>query len=69
MKKSPKITEKSKAPLGSGERFKKLEKELAKKGVKDPGALAAAIGRNKYGNERMEKLAQKGMADSKKGKK
>jgi len=32
------------APAGSGKNFKKLKSDLAKKGVKDPGALAAWIG-------------------------
>lgn len=47
--------------LGSGERFKRLKETLSKeKGIKDPGALASAIGRKKYGNERFAKLSQKG---------
>lgn len=53
---------KKKAPkLGSGKRFAALKGKLAKqKGVTNPGALAAAIGRKKYGAERMGKLAAKG---------
>lgn len=52
----------SKAPkLGSGKRFENLSKELAKKpGVTDPDALAAKIGRDKYGAGKMAKLAKKG---------
>ena len=46
--------------LGTGERFKKLEGKLAKQGVDDPAALAAAIGRKKYGKEKFQKLAAKG---------
>jgi hypothetical protein len=47
--------------LGSGERFKKLKASLARKpGVKDPGALAAAIGRKKLGNSKMAQLSAKG---------
>jgi hypothetical protein len=52
----------SKLPrLGSGKRFDKLEKSIATKGdVKDPAAVAAAIGRKKYGNTKMQKLATAG---------
>lgn len=50
----------SKAPLGEGGRFKALSKELAKKGVSDPDALAAKIGREKYGAAKMTKMAVKG---------
>jgi len=46
--------------LGSGKRFEKLEKELEKSGVRDPGAVAAKIGRDKYGASKMAKLAKKG---------
>lgn len=50
-----------KAKLGSGERFKKLKGELSKeKGVYNPGGLAAAIGRKKYGKKKMASLASKG---------
>jgi|GEM_PF-1615412 len=52
--------EKGKNKLGSGNRFKKLSAELSKKGVKKPGALAAWIGRNKYGSKNMAKLSSKG---------
>ncbi len=45
--------------LGGGGRFKKLVKELAAKGVKDPKALAASIGRKKYGKAKFQKLGQK----------
>lgn len=34
--------------------------ELARKGVSDPKAAAAAIGRKKYGNKKMTQLAEKG---------
>lgn len=44
--------------VGSGERFAKLENKLShQKGVTDPGALAASIGREKYGNAKMNKMA------------
>lgn len=49
------------AKLGSGERFKKLKGSLMRQGgVSDPGALAAAIGRKKYGAKKMAKLAAAG---------
>ncbi len=46
--------------LGGGGRFAKLKAELAKKGVKDPKAAAAAIGRKKLGDKKMASLADKG---------
>ena len=49
-----------KARLGSGGRFKALKHELAGKGVTDPGALAASIGRKKYGATRMAKMSAAG---------
>lgn len=50
-----------KAPLGSGGRFAALKKTLSNRpGVKDPAALAAAIGRKKLGKERFQKLAAAG---------
>lgn len=49
-----------KAKLGSGERFAHLKKALAKKGTKDPGALAAFIGRKKFSKSKFQKLAQAG---------
>lgn len=49
-----------KAKLGSGERFAHLKKALAKKGVRDPAAMSAAIGRKKYGKAKFNKLASKG---------
>lgn len=50
-----------KPPLGSGKRFKQLKEKIAKKGgVKDPAAVAAAIGRKKYGKKRFQELAAAG---------
>lgn len=50
-----------KPKLGSGKRFSKLEESIAAKGdVKDPKAVAAAIGRKKYGAKKMAKLATAG---------
>ena len=43
--------------LGSGKRFAKLSGALAARGAHDPDALAAWIGRRKYGPKRMGKLS------------
>jgi hypothetical protein len=48
------------AKLGSGKRFAALAKSLKASGAKNPGAVAAAIGRKKYGNKKMTSLAAKG---------
>lgn len=51
----------AKAKLGSGKRFASLKSKLAKEpGVTNPGALAASIGRKKYGGAKMAKLAARG---------
>jgi hypothetical protein len=50
----------SKAKLGSGGRFSALKGKLSKKGVKNPSALAAAIGKAKYGAKKMRQMAAKG---------
>jgi hypothetical protein len=53
-------TGKSMKPGGGG-RFAKLKGEIAAKGkVKDPGAVAAAIGKKKYGSKQMEKWSAAG---------
>ena len=50
-----------KPPLGSGERFAALKKQLStRKGVTDPGALSAAIGRRRYGAAKMSAMAAAG---------
>lgn len=46
--------------LGGGGRFAKLKGSLAKKGAKNPGALAAFIGRKKYGKKGFAKLSKGG---------
>lgn len=48
------------APLGSGGRFAALKKKLAKKGASDPAALAASIGRKKYGKAAFQKMGRAG---------
>ena len=56
-----KVYEKAKKkPLGSGDRFAAVKKEVAAKGAKTPGALAAWIGRKKYGKAKMAELSAKG---------
>jgi phage head maturation protease len=45
--------------LGTGKRFAKLKSSLAAKGAKDPGALAAYIGRKRYGKAKFAKIAAK----------
>ena len=46
--------------LGGGGRFKALKKKLGKKGAHNPGALAAWIGRKKYGAKKMAGMSEKG---------
>lgn len=48
------------AKLGSGARFKEVEKKAAASGAKNPAAVAAAAGIKKYGVKKMEEMAQKG---------
>ncbi len=49
-----------KPKLGSGKRFKELEHKLVAKGATNPAALAAYIGRKKYGNKKFNNLALRG---------
>jgi hypothetical protein len=49
-------------PLGTGARFAALKNKLAARGAHDPAALAAWIGRRKYGKRRYTALAIKGRA-------
>jgi len=51
------VGKEKKPPLGTGERFKRLVRSLAAKGVKNPKALAAWIGRKKYGKRRFQQIA------------
>ncbi len=44
-------------PLGTGVRFQQLTSELAARGARNPKALAAYIGRKKYGKTRFQQLA------------
>jgi hypothetical protein len=53
----------AKAPLGEGGRFAALKQKIAAKGdVRDPGAVAAAVGRKKYGAQKFAKLSSGGRA-------
>jgi hypothetical protein len=49
-------------PPGEGGRFEAMEKVAKAKGAKDPGALAAYIGRKKYGPKKFAAMAKKGKA-------
>lgn len=64
------MADKKKPKLGSGKRFKALKKKLKGK-VKDPAAVAATIGRKKYGKAKMAKMSAAGRkrAAKKRGKK
>lgn len=46
------------APVGEGGRFEALKGKLAAQGAKDPAALAAWIGRRKYGKAKFQQLAE-----------
>ncbi len=48
------------AKLGSGARFKAVEKSAAASGARNPAAVAAAVGRRKYGETLMAKLSAAG---------
>ncbi len=48
------------APVGTGQRFRALVKALSYKGVKNPEALAAWIGRKKYGKKKFQQMAAAG---------
>lgn len=47
-------------PVGEGSRFKAVEASARAGGASDPGAVAAAIGRKKYGQARMTRMAVAG---------
>lgn len=49
-----------KKPLGEGSRFKAVEAAAKAGGARDPAAVAAAIGRKKYGAKKMAQLAAAG---------
>ncbi|HWO72745.1 MAG TPA: hypothetical protein VNN21_04235 [Dehalococcoidia bacterium] len=49
-----------KAPLGQGGRFAAVKAKAARAGARNPAAVAAAVGRKKYGAKKMAQLAAKG---------
>lgn len=50
-----------KPAVGNGKRFQSLTQALAAKpGVTNPAALAASIGRKKYGNKKFAKMGAAG---------
>jgi hypothetical protein len=50
-----------KPKLGTGKRFSSLVRSISRRGkVRNPRAVAAAIGRKKYGKRRMAKMAVRG---------
>jgi hypothetical protein len=55
----------AKAKLGSGARFKAVERKAAASGAENPAAVAAAAGRKKYGEKKMHAMAMKGKARKK----
>jgi hypothetical protein len=46
--------------LGSGVRFKEVERSAAASGARDPAAVAAAVGRKKFGAKKIAKMAAAG---------
>lgn len=48
------------APLGEGGRFAAVKAAAARSGARDPAAVAAAVGRKKYGAKRMAALSAAG---------
>lgn len=55
------MARKKKPKLGSGARFKALEKKIAARGnVSNPAAVAASIGRKKYGKKKFQALSKAG---------
>lgn len=46
------------AKLGTGKRFQNLTHKLAAQGATNPGALAAYIGRKKYGAKKFAALSE-----------
>jgi len=59
LKRGGRLKKKKKPKLGTGKRFKQLTSKLKKKGAKDPKALAAWIGRKKYGPKKFSKLSRR----------
>jgi hypothetical protein len=51
---------KKKPKLGSGARFKAVAASARKSGARNPKAVAAAVGRARYGKAKMAKMAAAG---------
>lgn len=51
--------------LGGGGRFAQIEAKAKASGAKNPAAVAAAIGRKKYGSKKMASMAAKGKSRAK----
>ncbi len=49
-----------KPKLGSGARFKAVEASARKGGARNPAAVAAVVGRKKYGAKKMAQMAAAG---------
>jgi hypothetical protein len=49
---------------GEGGRFKAVEKSAAAGGAENPAAVAAAVGRKKYGKTKFQKMAAAGRKKS-----
>ena len=47
-------------PVGSGERFKFVAAKAKAGGAKNPAAVAAAVGRKKYGKKKFQAMAAAG---------
>ena len=50
----------AKAKLGSGARFKAVERSAAASGARNPAAVAASVGIKKYGAHKMAQMAAAG---------
>lgn len=59
-KKMPKTYKGRSTALGGGGRFRMVADRAARSGARDPEAVAAAVGRRKYGAERMARMAAAG---------
>jgi hypothetical protein len=49
-----------KKPVGEGSRFKAVEKSAKAGGAENPAAVAAAVGRKKYGKKKFQQMAAAG---------
>lgn len=52
----------AKAKLGSGARFRAVEKKAAASGARNPAAVAAAAGRKAHGQKAMTRYSKMGKA-------